>query len=72
MRKIISLLIGLCPSNVIRIFLYRTLLGYKIAYSSKIGWLNLIDCHECEIGMGGGGGGQNRNAEPKKKKKILY
>ncbi len=43
MKNIISLMISLTPINLVRIFLYNTVLGYKIDYKSKIGCCNLIN-----------------------------
>ena len=47
---IIAALIALVPVNGIRIFCYRTLLGYKIGRSSKIGFLTLLAVSEVDIG----------------------
>lgn len=44
MRKLIALIIAVIPFNKIRIFLWRSLLNYKIDYQSKIKWGNFICC----------------------------
>ena len=49
MKKLIALLIGVCPFGMLRIFLWRLLFNYKISYSSKIGWGNCIYCNRVEI-----------------------
>jgi len=48
-RKIILLLIAVMPINRLRIFLYRALVGYRISYDSRIGWLNYIDVNDGQI-----------------------
>ena len=37
MKKYIAFFISIVPFNILRIFLYKTLLGYNISYTSKIG-----------------------------------
>jgi acetyltransferase-like isoleucine patch superfamily enzyme len=55
-KKLVSCFVSLVPFNILRIFLYRLLLGYEISYSSKIGWGTIINCRVCKIRNGGGGG----------------
>jgi acetyltransferase-like isoleucine patch superfamily enzyme len=49
-RLVISLLIALMPLNVLRLALYRALLGYDIGPGCRIGMLNLIACKHFSIG----------------------
>jgi acetyltransferase-like isoleucine patch superfamily enzyme len=49
-RKTIATLIALAPFNALRIFLYRTLLGYKICDGCHIGMFNYINVETCSIG----------------------
>lgn len=37
MKKYIAFFISIIPLNILRIFLYRTFMGYNISYTSKIG-----------------------------------
>lgn len=46
MKKVIVLLIGFVPFNVLRVFLYKTLLNYKLNYNCRIGMFNYIYCDE--------------------------
>jgi len=43
-RVILSYIISIIPINKMKIFLYNILFGYKIDYSCKIGFFNLIVC----------------------------
>jgi acetyltransferase-like isoleucine patch superfamily enzyme len=49
-RLLISLLIALVPLNVLRLALYRGLLGYDIGPGCRIGMLNLIACKRFSLG----------------------
>lgn len=49
MRSDISRIIKRVPFNILRIFLYRYLLGYRIGKNVKIG-TSLIKCNEVDIG----------------------
>lgn len=51
-KKILCVLIAFVPINCLRIFLYNTLLGYRISYDSRIGMFNLLQCKYCEIDGG--------------------
>jgi acetyltransferase-like isoleucine patch superfamily enzyme len=49
MKKIISLTISSMPFNVVRIFFFRLLFGYKIDFKSKIGMFNVILANEFKM-----------------------
>jgi len=53
MKKIIkvaiSYIISMIPINRIKILLYNNLLGFKIDYSCKIGFFNLIVCENFSL-----------------------
>jgi acetyltransferase-like isoleucine patch superfamily enzyme len=49
MKNIVSFLISITPLNVVRIFLYNILLGYKIDYKSKVGCFNIINSKSVKI-----------------------
>ena len=49
-RLLMSLLIALMPLNVLRLALYRALLGYEIGPGCRIGMLNLIACKHFSLG----------------------
>ncbi len=49
MRKVLALLIGVLPLNVIRISMYKLLMGYKIDYQSYVGWGNYILCESVSL-----------------------
>lgn len=51
MKKFIAVLVAFIPFGVVRIFLYRSILGYKISYSAKIGPFNYIFADSCFIGQ---------------------
>jgi acetyltransferase-like isoleucine patch superfamily enzyme len=51
-RKFGLVLIAVMPFNWLRIGLYRLLFGYDIGGGSRIGWLNLINVHQCRIRNG--------------------
>ena len=51
-RICLSLLVAIVPSNRLRLFLYRRLLGYEIGAGSRIGALNLIACQHFRLGPG--------------------
>jgi acetyltransferase-like isoleucine patch superfamily enzyme len=42
-------IIALMPTNVVRVSLYRWLLGYDIDWSSRVGWLSLLDIRKCQL-----------------------
>ncbi len=44
LRKLLSIIIAMCPFNKARIILYRILLGYRISFDSYIGPFNYIEC----------------------------
>ena len=50
MRRLLAVLISGCPLSLVRIFLYRALLGYEISYRSKISWGVIIDCQKFVLG----------------------
>jgi len=50
MRKLLAILICFVPVGMLRIFLYRWLLGYKIPYAAKIAPFNFILAKECVLG----------------------
>ena len=52
LRICLSLLVALVPSNRLRLFLYRRLLGYEIGAGARIGALNLIACRSLRLGPG--------------------
>ncbi len=47
-KHIVALIIGLMPTSKVRIFLYRTLLGYRIS-RSYIGWATILVVDDAEI-----------------------
>ena len=49
MKNIISLIISLAPTHLVRIFLYNTILGYKIDYKSKVGCFNIINAKNVKL-----------------------
>ncbi len=49
MKKVIALFISCLPFNILRIFFYKLIFNYKIAYKAKIGFLSIIVCKKCEI-----------------------
>ncbi len=49
MRRLTILFAALLPFSRLRIFIYRTLLNYRISSDSHIGILNYIDIFDCEI-----------------------
>lgn len=49
-KLLLSLLIGLVPLNSLRVWLYKSLMGYKIGRNTRIGPLNLFCVSEVEIG----------------------
>lgn len=51
-RKGIALFISLVPSNLVRVGLYKWLLGYQIHSSTKIGYLTIIAVEEAKIEKG--------------------
>lgn len=42
----------MAPFNRMRIFLYRTVAGYRITYDSRVGWLNYLDLGHCTVERG--------------------
>lgn len=48
-KKNVALLISLMPLNLVRIFLYRLILGYQIDWSAKIGILTIIAVNEAIV-----------------------
>jgi acetyltransferase-like isoleucine patch superfamily enzyme len=52
LRLVLSALIGLVPSNRLRIFLYRRIFGYEIGRGARIGMLNVIACRHMRLGPG--------------------
>jgi len=51
-KVIIAFCIAFTPFNFLRIFLYRSVLGYKITKGSKIGPFNFIVVKNCDIRNG--------------------
>ena len=49
LRKMLLLLIALMPLNLIRIFLYRLLLGYDVDYRSRVGMFNYLHLGSCHL-----------------------
>lgn len=50
MKKYFAVLIAVVPFNFFRLFLYRRLLGYRIARGAKIAPFTLIIAEYCEMG----------------------
>lgn len=48
-RLITVSIIACVPSNRLRIFLYRTLCGYRITYASRIGPFNILNCGGVDV-----------------------
>lgn len=49
LKKVILVAIALVPFNPLRIFLYRTLLGYDITYDCRIGPGNFLGFSSCRL-----------------------
>lgn len=49
MKVLTAILISIIPINIIRIACYRLILGYKIDYCSKVGWLSVIVSETVEV-----------------------
>jgi acetyltransferase-like isoleucine patch superfamily enzyme len=37
-----ALVISIVPSNILRIFMYNSFMGFRVSYSSKVGWGTII------------------------------
>ncbi len=49
MKKCLAFLISIIPFNILRVFLYNTVMGYDISYSSRIGIGTIIVVHKAVI-----------------------